>query len=101
LGEKGNDALARYKQLQGQAFLQAYNLLKGGGAITDIEGKKAESAMARLDRAQSEDTFKEALKDFRDAIESGITKLKAKAGAGPVAPAASAPTNLKAKYGLD
>jgi hypothetical protein len=53
LGESGNDALARYKQLQGQAFLQAYNLLKGGGAITDIEGKKAEAAMARLDRAKT------------------------------------------------
>jgi hypothetical protein len=100
LGESGNDALARYKQLQGQAFLQAYNLLKGGGAITDIEGKKAEAAMARLDRAQSEDTFKAALKDFRDAIESGVNKLKSKAGT-PAAPAASAPTNLKAKYGLD
>jgi hypothetical protein len=100
LGESGNDALARYKQLQGQAFLQAYNLLKGGGAITDIEGKKAEAAMARLDRAQSEDTFKAALKDFRDAIESGVNKLKAKAGT-TTAPAASAPTNLKAKYGLD
>jgi hypothetical protein len=101
LGEKGNDALARYKQLQGQAFLQAYNLLKGGGAITDIEGKKAEAAMARLDRAQSEDVFKEALKDFRDAIESGVNKLKAKAGAGAPAPAAAPATNLKAKYGLD
>jgi hypothetical protein len=100
LGESGNDALARYKQLQGQAFLQAYNLLKGGGAITDIEGKKAEAAMARLDRAQSEDTFKSALKDFRDAIESGVNKLKSKAGT-TAAPAAPAPTNLKAKYGLD
>jgi hypothetical protein len=101
LGEKGNDALARYKQLQGQAFLQAYNLLKGGGAITDIEGKKAEAAMARLDRAQSEDVFKEALKDFRDAIESGVNKLKAKAGAGAPVSAAAPATNLKAKYGLD
>lgn len=102
LGEKGNDALARYKQLQGQAFLQAYNLLKGGGAITDIEGKKAEAAMARLDRAQSEDVFKEALKDFRDAIESGVAKLKARAGAGIATPTAVAPAaNLKSKYGLD
>jgi hypothetical protein len=101
LGEAGNDALARYKQLQGQAFLQAYNLLKGGGAITDIEGKKAEAAMARLDRAQSEETFKEALKDFRDAIESGVNKLKAKAGGTSAAPADSASANLKAKYGLD
>jgi hypothetical protein len=103
LGEKGNDALARYKQLQGQAFLQAYNLLKGGGAITDIEGKKAEAAMARLERAQSEEVFKSALQDFRDAIESGVNKLKSKAAGGQPAAAPSAPAapNLKAKYGLD
>lgn len=100
LGEKGNDALARYKQLQGQAFLQAYNLLKGGGAITDIEGKKAESAMARLDRAQSEETFKQALQDFRDAIEAGVNKLKMKANGTTSAPLAPA-NNLKSKYGLD
>ncbi|MBR1122103.1 hypothetical protein JQ628_11305 [Bradyrhizobium lablabi] len=104
LGEKGNDALARYKQLQGQAFLQAYNLLKGGGAITDIEGKKAEAAMARLDRAQSEEVFKQALQDFRDAIESGVNKLKAKAGGGsaaPATPAAATPSvnDLLKKYG--
>ncbi|MET4023048.1 hypothetical protein [Bradyrhizobium sp. S3.2.12] len=76
LGDKGREALARYDQLKGAAFLQAYGLLRGGGAITDIEGKKAEQAMARLDRAQSEPEFRTALKDFRDAIGTGVSKLK-------------------------
>jgi hypothetical protein len=101
LGEKGRDALARYNQLKGSAFLSAYGLLKGGGAITEVEGKKAEDAMARMDRAQSETDFKQALRDFRDAIDVGVAKLKAKAGNGATAPVAAAPTNLKAKYGLD
>jgi hypothetical protein len=101
LGEKGRDALARYNQLKGSAFLSAYGLLKGGGAITEVEGKKAEDAMARMDRAQSEADFKQALRDFRDAIDVGVAKLKAKAGNGAVAPAAAPSTNLKAKYGLD
>lgn len=100
LGQSGNDALARYNQLKGQAFLQAYGLLRGGGAITDIEGKKAESAMARLDRAQSEPEFRQALRDFRDAIDTGVRKLRDRAG-GASAPSVAPANNLKSKYGLD
>lgn len=80
LGAKGKDALARLKQLQGGAFLEAYGLLKGAGQITEIEGTKAENAMARMDRALSENEFRQALKDFRDAVAGGMDKLRQKAG---------------------
>lgn len=80
LGDTGRDALARYNQLQGRAFLQAYGMLKGGGQITEIEGVKAERAMARMDRAQGEKEFKDALTDFRDAVREGLAKLREKAG---------------------
>ena len=79
---EGADALARYKQLKGTAFLSAYQMLKGGGAITDIEGQKAGDAMARLDRAQSEAEAKQALRDFREAVDIGLMKLKRAAGGG-------------------
>jgi len=82
LGEKGRDALARYNQLKGTAFLSAYQLLRGGGAITEAEGKKAEDAMARLDRSQSEADFRTALKDFRDALDTGLEKLRQKGAMG-------------------
>jgi len=87
---EGTDALARYKQLKGTAFLSAYSMLKGGGAITDIEGQKAGDAMARLDRAQGEDEAKAALKDFKEAVDMGLKKLRraANGGAEPAAPAA-------------
>ena len=102
LGKSGRDALARLEQLQGGAFLQAFSTLKGGGAITEVEGQKAEKAIARMQRSQSEDDFKSALKDFRDAIDIGLQKLR-RAAAGGEAPqsAPAATTNLKAKYGLD
>lgn len=91
LTSEGNDARARYEQLKGTAFLQAYTMLKGGGAITDIEGQKAGAAMARLDRAQSEDDAKQALRDFKDAIDTGLMKLRrAAAGGDSGAPAAAA-----------
>jgi hypothetical protein len=88
---EGTDALARYKQLKGTAFLSAYSMLKGGGAITDIEGQKAGDAMARLDRAQGEEEAKAALRDFREAVDVGLQKLKraANGGAEPAAPTAA------------
>lgn len=85
-------------QLQGQAFLQAFNSLKGGGAITEVEGQKAESAIARLKTAQSEPDYKSALKDFRDIIEQGRQNARKKAG---VSSYPSAGNDYKSKYGLD
>jgi|GEM_PF-2596009 len=69
----------RFSQLRGKAFLSAYSVLKGGGAITNVEGDKATDALARMDTAQSEGDFRQALGDFRDALQTGIDKLAARA----------------------
>jgi hypothetical protein len=69
-------------QLAGGAFLQARTLLKGGGQITDFEGRKAEQAYIRLNQAQSPEDFKSALDDFNDAVQAGLAKLSAQAGQG-------------------
>jgi len=73
----------RLNQAQGRAFLQAYEMLRGGGQITEVEGKKAEQAMARLSTAQSEAEFRTAVSDFKDAIDEGLRKLRQQAGAAP------------------
>ncbi|MGO8490912.1 lytic murein transglycosylase [Rhizobium ruizarguesonis] len=97
MGADGRDALTRLKQLQGGAFLQAYGLLKGGGQITEVEGGKAQDAMARMDRSLDEPHFRAALKDFRDAVEQGVAKMKERAKvASPSAPGdpAVVPTDI-------
>lgn len=73
-------------QLKGGAFLQARQLLKGGGAITDFEGQKAEAAFIRMNAAQSVEDFKAALDEFNEAVQQGVAKLEAQArgGGGPV-----------------
>lgn len=96
LGSEGRDALARFNQLKGKAFLQAYSTLRGGGAITEVEGVKAENAMARMDRAQSEEDFRAALRDFRDAVSVGLEKLKEKAGVLPSDVGSNAPASSPA-----
>lgn len=85
----GKDARTRFEQLKGTAFLSAYAMLKGGGAITDVEGQKAGAAMARLDRSLSEDEAKQALRDFKEAVDVGLKKLR-RAANGGTEPAPSA-----------
>lgn len=52
-------------QLRGQIFLQAYERLKGGGHITEIEGQKAEQARARINPRMSAEDFRKALLELR------------------------------------
>lgn len=73
----------RMNQLQGGAFLQARQMLKGGGGITDYEGAKAEDAYARLQTAQNEQDYRKALDDFNEAVQLGLRKLYRSAGQQP------------------
>jgi hypothetical protein len=67
--EEGHALEERIKQLGGGAFLQAFESLKGGGAIQEQEGAKATAALARLaNLQQGEKGFREALKEFRDEV---------------------------------
>lgn len=81
-GSDRADFNAQANQLKGQTFLQAYTTLRGSGAITDIEGKKGEDAIARLDRAQSKAEYVKALNELQTVIQAGMLRAKAKA-AGP------------------
>ena len=64
------------KQLEGKLFMKAYQTLKGGGQITEIEGDQAKQAQGRMNIALSEKEYKKALTDFLDAYRRGLEKLK-------------------------
>jgi len=49
------------KELQGDVFMTAYEGLKGGGQITEIEGEKAEQAIQNMTINQTEQQFMESL----------------------------------------
>lgn len=78
--QAGADALA--EQVQGQTFLRAYETLKGGGQITEVEGKKAEAAVARLKRTQNTEDYVAALGDLQDVLNKGIQRARKSAGVG-------------------
>ena len=58
----------RIRQLGGQAFLQAFDMLRGAGQITEIEGQKATEAVGRLDSAQSPADYRAALTELRNLL---------------------------------
>ena len=91
-GTDAADFTAKLEQVTGKQFLQAFETLKGGGQITEIEGTKATQALANLSTAQTEKQFREALLQFRYEVEQ-LTKIaKQRAGVG---------ASLKSKYGLE
>lgn len=67
---------ARLDQVQGAAFLQAFESLKGGGAISEVEGLKAQQAIIRASTAQSREDFEAAIKEAIDIYELGIQRAK-------------------------
>jgi len=83
---RGTDAagwFARFKEVQGQSFLQAIENLRGMGALSNMEGETATKAIQRMSVSMSEAEFKEAAKDFQDIIRRGIDRNRSKLGQEP------------------
>jgi hypothetical protein len=91
-------------QVQGAQFMQAYETLKGGGQITEIEGKKATDAMARMNPRQSEESFLQGVEEFqsivRKAKERAAAKLPQAESASTPAATAAAPRPTKTISGI-
>lgn len=85
-GSGGVSLIEKIGQLQNTTWLAAREMLKGGGAITDYESKKAEAAMSRMSRTKDEKEFQAALKDLRDAIVEGQRKIEAARGGAATQP---------------
>jgi hypothetical protein len=82
---------SKMDQIQGQAFLQAFNTLRGGGQITEIEGKKATDAIAALGTAQDEKDYRQALSNLRGVVATGLDRARQKAGS--ASPGDASPAN--------
>lgn len=92
-GTDAADFQAVQKQLAGRAFLEAFESLKGGGQITEIEGQKAQEAIARLNTSQSDEAYAEALLELRGIVEAGKRRAMETAKGAGVDTTTIAPTN--------
>lgn len=77
-GQVGKDYKAVQSQLEGKAFLSAFEQLKGGGAISEKEGEKAQQAIARMSLSQSEKEYRQGLKDYKEVIQTGLNRMQGK-----------------------
>jgi len=82
-GTPAADFKARFDEIMGGAFLEAFETLKGGGAITETEGKKATAAKTRMSLAQSEKEFLAAANEYKAIVKTGIERARKKAGETP------------------
>lgn len=98
-GTDAGDFAARFDQIKGASFLEAFQALKGGGAITEKEGQKGTDAINRMSLSQSENEFIRAAMDLQDVIRKGVQNAQTRAaragGAAPAAPAAPAAGGVK------
>jgi hypothetical protein len=78
-GTAAADFQARFDQIKGSAFLQAYETLKGGGQITNIEGEKGTAALNRMSIAQSEREFIQAAREFQEVVQKGLERAQRRA----------------------
>jgi hypothetical protein len=81
-GTSRADFVARFEQIKGSTFLDAYNALRGGGAIDQKEGEKATAALNRMNLKQSEAEFIRAAREFEDVIKKGVARARAMAQGG-------------------
>ncbi len=74
------DFIERLEQLKGDAFLDAYATLKGGGAITEAEGLKAAASRLRSGRIKDKADFDAALTDYFTFLQRGLETVHKKVG---------------------
>jgi hypothetical protein len=78
-GTKEADFRSRFSQIEGGSFLRAIDTLKGTGAITEVEGTKATTAVNRMSTATSETEFRKAAQDYVDIVQQGVKQTYGKA----------------------
>jgi len=77
-GTEGKNFEIRHKEVLSQAFLDAFEALKGGGAITEKEGEKATSARTRMDLAQSKEEYISAAREYQAVLKRGVENARAR-----------------------
>jgi hypothetical protein len=93
-GTNASDFQTMQDQLKGNAFLSAFESLKGGGSISEKEGDKATAAYLRAQLAQSEKEYVKAMREFQDIVRRGVETARSKAGAGGAMPAGGAAVDM-------
>jgi hypothetical protein len=83
-GTEAKNFEIRHNEVLSQAFLDAFETLKGGGAITEKEGEKATAARTRMNLASTEKEYAEAAREYQGVLKRGIESARQRAQRGGV-----------------
>lgn len=75
-GTAAKDFDIALEQIKGQQFLEAFQSLKGGGQITEIEGQNATKALSRMQAAGSEEAFLSAAREFQRIMQIAMKRAE-------------------------
>jgi hypothetical protein len=97
-GTEARGFKARHEEVLGQAFLDAFEALKGGGAITEIEGQKATAARTRMALATSEKEYMDAAREYQGVLKRGIENARSRIqrSGGTPPPSSGTPSSIDA-----
>ena len=77
IGDAGTELLGIIRQIQGDEFLAAFNALRGGGQITQIEGERALAARSRLNNRQvSPEAYRQAIEEIIRIHENALARAE-------------------------
>lgn len=93
-GGDAANAQTKLEQLKNLNFLAAFNSLRGGGQISNVEGEKAQNAYANLLNAQSYAQALQSLQEMKTYISLGVQRAKDKAGGSVYNPDYQAPSDV-------
>jgi len=81
-GTPAGDYTTALKGAAAEAFVPAFEALKGAGAITEKEGQAAQAALANLGTGMSEAQFKRELQKYVDKLAAGLETARKQASMG-------------------
>jgi hypothetical protein len=87
-GSDWKDFERRFAEIEGKSFLAAIESLRGTGAISEVEGAKATTAINRMSLQQSPAEFVQAANELKDVMTKGYAAAQQKAGVKPFNPTA-------------
>jgi hypothetical protein len=94
-GSAGADAKAVLGKVQGKAFLEAIQKMRGMGALSEKEGQTATKAYSALDPSMSEAAAKKEIATLKGILAAGAAKAAAMGAAPPPDPVMDAANRLR------
>lgn len=78
--DRGIAARAAFNRVKGGTFLIGFDMLRGGGAITQAEGEKASAALSTIEQGTTYAAIMKASAELKEIVRIGLLRARAATG---------------------